>query len=133
MDLAQEALIKDNHLLLAGAAGGPALSHAVAKVRAADPGVSVEVEVDDVAQLASALAASPDIVMLDNMTPEQVCGVTEIVERERAGAERPQLEASGNITLANVRAYAEAGADRISVGALTHSAPALDLSLSIVR
>lgn len=128
MDLAEQALIKDNHLALMGASRVRA---AVERVRRANPGVPVEVEVEDMAQLEEALSAGPDMILLDNMTPDEVRRAVEFVREKSAGA-RPQVEASGGITLQNVAAFARAGADRISVGALTHSAPAFDLSLEVL-
>jgi nicotinate-nucleotide pyrophosphorylase (carboxylating) len=86
----------------------------------------VEVEVDTLNQLDAALAAGPDIVLLDNMSLDQM---REAVRRRNAVAPCVQLEASGGITLDTVRGIAETGVDRISVGALTHSAPALDIAL----
>jgi nicotinate-nucleotide pyrophosphorylase (carboxylating) len=119
-------LIKDNHL----AAVGPqpaAVAEAVRLARAAHgTDIPLEVEVDDLAQFDVALTARPDIVLLDNMTPEQL---REAVRRRDAVAPGVLLEASGGVTLATVRAIAETGVDRISVGALTHSAPALDIGL----
>ena len=130
MNLADQALIKDNHLALIGRSVADGVGEAIAKVRAAHPGMTVIVEVEDLPQLRAALAAAPDVVLLDNMTPAQVREAADMARRV-AGEARPLLEASGAITLENVRQYAEAGADRISVGAPTHSAPALDLSLDI--
>ncbi len=132
MDLGDEALIKDNHLALTAAQSAENVRRAVEKVRAACPGLRVEVEVEDLAQLESALAAGPDVIMLDNMTPDQFRQAVSVVAAKCAEGSRPLLEASGAITLANASAYATAGADRISIGALTHSAPALSLSLEIV-
>jgi len=134
MNLAELALIKDNHLALMG---GPmqdagAVRAAVEKVREADPGLIVEVEVEGTAQLRAALDAGADIILLDNMTPDEFRHAADIVAGTCTPDARPALEASGGITLENVRAYAEAGADRISIGALTHSAPAFDLSLEVV-
>jgi nicotinate-nucleotide pyrophosphorylase (carboxylating) len=86
----------------------------------------VEVEVDTMEQLAEVLDAGPDIVLLDNLTPEQLA---EAVRRRDAAAVDVQLEASGGVHLQTVRAIAQAGVERISVGALTHSAPALDVGL----
>jgi nicotinate-nucleotide pyrophosphorylase (carboxylating) len=83
----------------------------------------VEVEVEDFAGAQAALAAGADLLLLDNMTPEQVRHISE------ATAGKVLLEVSGGITLKTVRAYAEAGANYISVGELTHSAPAVDLSM----
>jgi len=113
-------LIKDNHVAAAGGVG-----EAVKRARkAAKP---VEVEVETLAQLAEALAAGAEIVLLDNMPPELMRQAVEIT------AGRAQLEASGGMTIKGAVAAAEAGVDRISVGALTHSAPALDLSLEVTR
>ena len=128
MDLAGAVLIKDNHLALVESGG---VREAVEKARAACPELTIEVEVEDFSQLEAALSAEPDIILLDNMTPDEVRHAAELVQR-KAGGCVPLLEASGSITLSNVAEYAKAGADRIAVGALTHSAPALDLSLEIV-
>jgi nicotinate-nucleotide pyrophosphorylase (carboxylating) len=114
-------LIKDNHL---AAVGG--ITEAVTRMREVAPhGLLVEVEVQDLAGLDEALAAGAQAILLDNMTPELV---REAVVR--AGG-KALLEASGGITLGNVRSYAEAGVDLISIGALTHSAPAIDVSLEV--
>ncbi|MCX7599469.1 MAG: carboxylating nicotinate-nucleotide diphosphorylase [Armatimonadetes bacterium] len=115
-------LIKDNHVR---AAGGVAAAIAAAR-RGVHPGLRVEVEAQTFEQIEEALEAGADIIMLDNFPPEQVA---EAVRRIRG---RAKTEASGGITLENVGAYAEAGVDFVSVGALTHSAPALDLSLELV-
>lgn len=115
-------LIKDNHL----AALGGDISEAVARARAGAPhGLRVEVEVGDLDMLDAAMAAGADVVLLDNMDPAMVAQAV-----ARAGG-KVILEASGGITLDNVRAYAMAGVDLISVGALTHSAPAVDLALEV--
>ncbi len=122
--LSDGILIKDNHL---AAIGGPnRITTAVQAARAAAPHtLRVEVEVTDLDELAEALAAGPDAVLLDNMSPEEM---TEAVIRT---AGRALLEASGGITLETVRAVALTGVDLISVGALTHSSRALDISLEI--
>ena len=112
-------LIKDNHLVVAGGVG-PAI--AAARARAGHM-VKVELEVDTLAQLAEALAHGVDAVLLDNMSPEQLRNAVRLV------AGRAITEASGGVTLDTVRAIADAGVDLISVGALTHSAPVLDLGL----
>jgi nicotinate-nucleotide pyrophosphorylase (carboxylating) len=117
------ALVKDNHLVAAG--GLPA---ALAAIGRAEPGVPVQVEVDALEQLAVALDHGVRAVLLDNMTPDTVRAAVRLVRASRGGA-ACWIEASGGITLDNVRAYAEAGVDTISVGALTHSAPAVDLAL----
>jgi nicotinate-nucleotide pyrophosphorylase (carboxylating) len=114
-------LIKDNHL---AAAGG--ITAAVTMMRQVAPhGLLVEVEVQDIDGLDEALGAGADAILLDNMTPEEVRDSV-----ARAGG-KVVLEASGGITLENVRQYADAGVDLISVGALTHSAPAVDVSLEV--
>jgi nicotinate-nucleotide pyrophosphorylase (carboxylating) len=113
-------LIKDNHV---AAAGGVAA--AIRRARAA--GLPVEVEVDTLAQLDEALEAGAEIVLLDNMSADEMRRAVE----KTAG--RALLEASGGMTVEGAVAAAKAGVDRISVGALTHSAPALDLSLEVTR
>ncbi len=114
-------LVKDNHLALAGGIR-PALERARSAVGHL---VKVELEVDTLGQLAEALELGVDAVLLDNMDPPTLRRAVAMV------AGRCPTEASGGISLANVRAVAETGVDLISVGALTHSAPALDLSLEI--
>jgi nicotinate-nucleotide pyrophosphorylase (carboxylating) len=119
-------LIKDNHVAVAGGIA-PA-------VRAARAGaghlVKIEIEVDSLAQLEEALAAGADAVLLDNMDPG---AVVEAIAVAHVDAPGPILtEVSGGVTLATIGAYAAAGPDRISVGALTHSAPVLDLGLDLL-
>ena len=111
-------LIKDNHLQLAGS-----VSHAVFRARGG--GVPVEVESDSLDQVREALAAGADAILLDNM------GVNRLREAVALAGGRVRLEASGGVTLETVRAIAETGVDFISVGALTHSARALDVSLEV--
>jgi nicotinate-nucleotide pyrophosphorylase (carboxylating) len=111
-------LIKDNHLRLAG-------SLAEAVERAKGSAVPVEVECDTLEQVREALAAGADSILLDNMSLEELRTAVDL-----AGG-RARLEASGGVTLDTVRAVAEAGVDFISVGALTHSARALDVSLEV--
>ncbi len=118
-------MIKDNHI---AAAGG--ITAAVEAVRAHNGrGLRVEVETTDLAEVREALAAGVDRIMFDNMDPETMRQAVALVAA--AGAGRPETEASGGITLETIRAFAETGVDYISVGALTHSAPALDLSLKL--
>jgi nicotinate-nucleotide pyrophosphorylase (carboxylating) len=121
MGLYDGFLIKDNHL---GAAGG--LAKAVDRARRAAPEAPLEVEARTIDEFEAALAAGVDRILLDNMDPSRL---REAVRR--AGGSVP-LEASGGVTLENVRAVAETGVDFISIGALTHSAPAADLSLEIL-
>lgn len=123
-DLASMAMIKDNHRE-AIARQGRSLAEAVAAIRARSPGMGVEIEVDALAELEAALAAEPEWILLDNM------GAAEMREAVRIVGGRARLEASGGITLARVAEVAATGVDAISVGALTHSAPALDVSLEI--
>ncbi|MDP9346333.1 MAG: carboxylating nicotinate-nucleotide diphosphorylase [Actinomycetota bacterium] len=111
-------LIKENHIAMAGG-----LAEAVRKARAASPDVLVEVEARTADDVDEALEAGAPRILLDNMAPEAMRAIV-----ARVG-DRAELEASGNITLTTVRAVAETGVHFISVGALTHSAPALDLSL----
>jgi nicotinate-nucleotide pyrophosphorylase (carboxylating) len=125
-DLSEAVLIKENHIRLAGGVSAALMAAQAAKVRAA----WIEIEVTNLDELRAALAHNPDVIMLDNMNPSMVRqGVDEV--RKRSAPKKIRTEASGGITLENVREFAEAGADWISVGALTHSAPAVDLSFEI--
>lgn len=117
-------LIKDNHL--AGLSGDVQLAVEAARSAAGNDWLPVEVEVDTLEQLEDALAARADIVLLDNMTPDQM---RKAVERRNAVSPATRLEASGGVSLTTIRDIAATGVDRISVGALTHSAPALDIGL----
>ena len=123
-DLAAMAMIKDNHREAIARQGGD-LAGAVAAIRARSPGVPVEIEIDALDQLQAALAARPDWILLDNMS------AAELREAVAATAGRAKLEASGNVTLARAAEVAATGVDALSSGALTHSAPALDLSLDV--
>ncbi len=121
-DLSEMVLLKDNHLALLG------IAEAVAAARRRWPARTVEVEADRLEQVAEAIAAGADLVLLDNMTPAQVAECVAL----RGPATRPLLEASGGVTLDTVAALAAAGVDLISIGALTHSAPVLDIGLDLV-
>jgi nicotinate-nucleotide pyrophosphorylase (carboxylating) len=123
LGLGDAVLIKDNHVV---AAGGVAA--ALAAVRAQVPDLPCEVEVGSLAELDEALADAAEFVLLDNFTVEQCA---EAVRRTRASGRRTRLEASGGLVLEQARAYAETGVDYLAVGALTHSAPALDLGLDL--
>ncbi len=112
-------LIKDNHLAVAG-------SISLALERAKDAGVPVQVEVDTLDQLCEALDAGADSILLDNMPPDTLREAVAIT------AGRAKLEASGGVTLDTIRAIAETGVDFISIGALTHSARSLDVSLEVL-
>jgi nicotinate-nucleotide pyrophosphorylase (carboxylating) len=121
VDLAAGVLIKDNHV---AACGG--VKAAVERARAHAPhSLRVEVEVTELAQIDEALAAGADIILLDNFDPPKVGRAVAQI------AQRALVEVSGGVNLDTVRAYAEAGPDLISVGALTHSARAVDLSLEV--
>lgn len=114
-------LIKDNHVTIAGG-----IAQAIAAVRAHQPSLPVEVEVDTLDQLDEALECGAEVVLLDNMD----AGTMREAVRRCNG--RARLEASGGITLATIRAVAETGVDAISIGALTHSVRALDIALEVI-
>ena len=125
LNLGDGVLIKDNHLV-ALRSSGVGLGEAVKQARERAPrAMKVEIEVESVKQAREALSAGADIIMLDNMNVKAMRRVVELVQG------RALLEASGGITLANVRSVAEAGVDLISVGTLTHSAKALDISVEV--
>jgi nicotinate-nucleotide pyrophosphorylase (carboxylating) len=125
LNLGDAVLIKDNHIA-ALRATGLRLKDIVAKARQNAPaGVTIEVEVTSTAEAREALKAGADIIMLDNMSVQEMGRVVEL------SAGRAKIEASGGITLANVREVAHTGVDIISVGALTHSYRALDISLEM--
>ncbi len=134
--LSDGILLKDNHLARLGggnATAGLSINEAVARARERWPGRSVQVECDTEPQVKEALTAGADLVLLDNMTPEEVEACVALVAAsvaERSGR-RCLVEVSGGVTLDTVAAYAAAGADLISVGALTHSAPVLDIGLDV--
>ena len=122
MSLSDAALIKDNHIV---AAGG--VTAAFTAVRSKYPQASVEVEVDTLEQLKEVLNAGADLVLLDNMSLEQTRAAVEI-----AGG-RTKLESSGGLTIENAKAYASTGVDYLAVGALTHSAPVMDIGLDFTE
>jgi nicotinate-nucleotide pyrophosphorylase (carboxylating) len=122
--LSEGVLLKDNHL------GGMTIADAVALAARRWPGRMIEVECDEPEQAKDAAAAGAGLVMLDNMSPAQVAATVEML---RAVTDGVLVEVSGGITLETAPAYAAAGADLLSVGALTHSAPALDLGLDLVE
>ncbi len=124
--LDEAVLIKDNHLAVIARRLTPGQAVERARQFVGDPNMVIEVEVDTLDQLDAVLPARPDIVLLDNMTPDQL---REAVARRDAFDRAIELEASGGVDLATVRAIAESGVERISVGALTHSAVGLDFGL----
>jgi nicotinate-nucleotide pyrophosphorylase (carboxylating) len=124
MGLSDAVLVKDNHL------AGTTITEAVARARALWPGRAVEIECDALDQVAEAARAGADAVLLDNMDPSDVVEAVRVAHLDAPG---PILtEVSGGVSLESIGAYAAAGPDRISVGALTHSAPVLDLGLDLV-
>ena len=114
-------LLKDNHV----ASAGGVEAAVTAALRGAPSGMRVQVEVESLEDAEKACQAGADFLLLDNQTPDQVRRITEHL------GDRATLEASGGITLANLKEYAETGVHRISLGALTHSAPAADVALEI--
>ena len=120
MSLYDMLLVKDNHIEAAGS-----VTAAVTRARTAYPDLPIEVEVKDLQELEEALLLKPDRIMLDNMSIEQM------QEAVAIAAGRVKLEASGNVELRQVTAVAATGVDSISIGALPHSAPALDLSMLV--
>ena len=120
MSLSDAALIKDNHI---AAAGG--VVAAFSQVRAKFPNAPIEIEVDTLEQLKEVLPLKPDLVLLDNMSPEQCAEAVAIT----AGS--CKLEASGGILLESAKSYALSGVDYLAIGALTHSAPVLDIGLDL--
>jgi nicotinate-nucleotide pyrophosphorylase (carboxylating) len=122
MSLSDAALIKDNHV---AAAGSVAAAFAAVRARAAD--LPLEVECDTLEQVREALAAGADLILLDNFR------VADMAAAVRLAGGRALLEASGGLTLADARAVAESGVDYLAIGALTHSAPALDIGLDLLR
>lgn len=119
MNLSDGAIIKDNHIAASGS-----ITDAVAKVRKEFPGMELEVEVDNLEQLKEALRAKAEIVLLDNMNLELTKQAVEI-----ANGTGTKLESSGGLTIENALAYASTGVNYLAVGALTHSAPILDIGL----
>jgi nicotinate-nucleotide pyrophosphorylase (carboxylating) len=126
MGLYDAILIKENHIALAGS-----LARAVQAARASQPGMPVEVECRNLDDAASALGAGADRLLLDNMDAATLREAVRL--RDAESGSTPTLEASGGVTLENVREIAETGVEFISVGALTHSAPSLDFSMLLER
>lgn len=120
MGLFDLAMIKDNHIV---AAAG--ITEAIQKVHTKHPGLRVEVETTTIDQIKEALSAGADIIMLDNMSPEKMKEAVSLIGSDA------KIEASGNITLENIKEVASTGVDYISVGALTHSVKAFDISQNL--
>ena len=120
MDLSAAFLIKENHIAAAGS-----ITDAIAACYHLDDSKWVEVECENIEQVEEAVLTSPDIILLDNMSPAMVQQARALVPKSI------MLEASGNITLSNVREYAQTGVNRVAIGAITHSTQALDLSMRV--
>lgn len=129
MGLFDAMMIKDNHLYLSGLG----LKDAIARLRTAHPDLHLTAEAENVSEAKDAINAGADVVMLDDFSLEQIREVVKWRSEQPESVRKCQLEVSGGVTLATVRNYALTGIERISVGALTHSAPALDLSLKVLR
>ncbi|HYM28133.1 MAG TPA: carboxylating nicotinate-nucleotide diphosphorylase [Steroidobacteraceae bacterium] len=123
MGLYDRVLIKENHIAAAGSIAG-----AIAGARRTAPGITVEVEVESLAELEQALAAAPDIILLDDFSLEDLRAA---VARNRAAGRRARLEASGSVALETVGAIAATGVDYVSVGSLTKHVHAIDLSMRL--
>ena len=119
MNLSDGAIIKDNHIAAAGS-----IASAINRVRKDFPGMEIEVEVDALDQLREALACGVEVILLDNMSLEMTKEAVAIAKGSKS-----KLESSGGLALENARAYAETGVNYLAVGALTHSAPILDIGL----
>jgi nicotinate-nucleotide pyrophosphorylase (carboxylating) len=128
MGLFDGVLLKDNHLAALAGEASP-ITEAVHTARQQAPGLSVEIEVENLSQFEEALACRPDIILLDNMSEADLRAAVRRRNAVVTDTDYVFLEASGGVNLQTVRAIAETGVDRISVGALTHSAPALDIAL----
>ena len=122
LGLSQAALIKDNHILATGS-----ISKAFNAIKKEFPGREVEIEVDSIEQLKEVIGLKPELILLDNMSVEQC------IEAVSITAGLVALEASGGITINNAKAYAATGVNYLAIGALTHSAPALDIGLDFKR
>jgi nicotinate-nucleotide pyrophosphorylase (carboxylating) len=137
--LYDQVMIKDNHLAVIQGMHDCSLPEAIAmsvkKAKDRCPDLRIEVEVEDFESFRAAVKAEADIIMLDNLAPEEMGQMIKRLdsERPRSALNRPILEASGGITLDTVQEVAQTGVDWISVGALTHSAPAADIALEITQ
>lgn len=127
MGLFDVAMVKDNHVVATGS-----VTAAVDAVRERFPDVAIQVEADTLEQALEAVEAGADFLLLDNMAPAELARVVAAVRALENRVGRVELEATGNVTLASARELAETGVDYLSVGALTHSSPILDLALDLV-
>lgn len=126
MGLYDEAMIKENHLYLSGLA----LGEAITRIRKAKPTAFLTAESESVEQAKLAMEAGANVVLLDDFTLDEIAQAVEL-RNSRAEFARVQLEISGGVNLSNIEAYAKTGVERISIGSITHSAPALDISMKV--
>jgi len=126
LNLSKAILIKDNHLKALEREGSSPIGESISRARKLYPGVSIEVEVESIEEFKEALRHNPDSILLDNMTPDMIRACVALSDG------KIYLEASGGISLSSARAYAETGVNGISIGALTHSIEAIDLSINII-
>ena len=129
MGLYDEMMIKENHLYLSGLK----LPEAISKLREAHPDTRLTAEAENLAEAQAAIHAGADIVLLDEFSLEDIRAAVAFRGSDDESVRKTQLEVSGGVTLATIKDYAETGVERVSVGALTHSASALDVSLKVRR
>jgi nicotinate-nucleotide pyrophosphorylase (carboxylating) len=129
MGLYDEMMVKENHLYLSGLS----LPDAISKLRSANPDIRLTAEAENLEEAKAAITAGANVVLLDDFSLEEIRAAVAFRGADAESVRKTQLEASGGVTLSTVLDYARAGVERISVGALTHSAPALDLSLKVRR
>ena len=129
MGLYDEMMVKENHLYLSGLG----LSEAIAKLRKTHPDTRLTAEAENLTEAKAAITAGANVVLLDDFSLDDIRAAVAFRGPSDEAVRKTQLEASGGVTLATVLDYAKTGVERISVGALTHSAPALDLSLKVRR
>jgi nicotinate-nucleotide pyrophosphorylase (carboxylating) len=129
MGLYDEMMVKENHLYLSGLS----LPEAIGKLREANPDTRLTAEAESLEEAKAAIKAGANVVLLDDFSVEEIRAVVAFRGTDDDSVRKTQLEVSGGVTLGTVLDYAKTGVERISVGALTHSAPALDLSLKVRR
>ena len=130
-DLAEFPLVKENHRALFGSGGAEEVAEIVARFREQAPGLPIEIEVEDEASFRAAVSEGADRILLDNQSPDTIARWIERARADGLEVDPTGLEASGGITGETIAAYADSGVGRVSIGALTHSVRALDLSLHI--
>lgn len=128
MGLYDEAMIKENHLYLSGME----LGEAIARIRKSKPAAFLTAEAESVSQARLAMEAGANVVLLDDFTVEEIRQAVEL-RNSHTEFSRVQLEISGGVNLSNIESYAKTGVERISIGSITHSAPALDISMKVMH